>query len=228
MDLATKKQLRTAFVKWVYDQAGGGQRELAEPQEFTVPGGWTGEKPTDDDVADAIEWLEGQRLVKAHWTFGGLPSVQLTHAGIREIERAGLPSVQLTNAGIREIEQAIDRPGQPTEHFVPLVNITNIHGSVYGSQLQQGSPGASQTGTFTVDQRSNSEAFIAEARKLLDHVDSDVRVRAEADLDVMERELKGGNPRGTVLAAIGQSVRDYLTAAAGAATSAALAALPWP
>jgi hypothetical protein len=213
VNIEEKRKLRTAIMRWVFEVTGGSQRELAHPSEFTVPDGWTGEQPSEDDIGDAVKWLEGERLLKAHWSLGGLPSVQLTHPGIREME------------------QALAAPEKQTEHFVPLVNITTIHGDVIGSQLQQGSPGASQTGTFQINQRDNAEAFITAARKVLDEsadLSPGVRVQVEGDLTVMTGELAKPSPRWGILAEFGKAVRDSLIGAGGAAAAGVLLGLPWP
>ena len=212
MDINTKRKLRTAFMNWLFETTGGRRKELGDPSKFRVPDGWTGELPDKRDIEDTVRYLEGEYLVEAHWAFGGLPSVELTHEGIREME------------------QALSAPTQQTEHFVPLVNITNIHGSVIGSQIQQGSPGATQTGHIEVNQRDNAEAFITAARKILgsDSLDVNTRAQAEADLTIMSRELESATPRWSILQTFGTSVRDALVKAAGTAAAAGLVSLPWP
>ncbi|AVT40286.1 hypothetical protein [Plantactinospora sp. BB1] len=102
------------------------------------------EPPTGADITDVVNYLEGERLIKAHRNLHGPSSARLIHADRREIEQALAEPTE-------RIEQALAEPTERTEHFVPLVNITNIHGSVIGSQLQQGSPGASQTGHFEIN-----------------------------------------------------------------------------
>ncbi|MEU5935861.1 hypothetical protein [Micromonospora sp. NPDC047187] len=212
MDINAKRKLRTAFMNWLFETTGGSEWDDQDASEFRVPDGWTGEPPTEQDVEDAVRYLEGEHLVKAHWTFDGPMAIQLTHAGIREME------------------QLLSEPNERTEHFVPLVNITNIHGSVIGSQIQQGSPGATQTGHIEVNQRDNVEAFITAARKVLgsDSLDADARARAEADLAIMSRELESATPRWPILHAFGTSVRDALATAAGTAAAAGVLSLPWP
>ncbi|GAA4718964.1 hypothetical protein [Phytohabitans rumicis] len=212
MDINAKRKLRTAFMNWLFETTGGSQDELGRPAGFKVPDGWAGEPPTEADIRDVVRYLEGEYLIKAHWTMGGLPSVQLTHEGIREME------------------QAHSAPTERTEHFVPLVNITNIQGSVIGSQLQQGSPGSSQTGHFEINQRESAEAFVAAARKLLVHeaMDQDTRSEAEADLAMMSHELEKPAPRWPILKTIGATVRDSLAKAAGTAAAVELLQIPWP
>jgi hypothetical protein len=212
MDITAKRALRTAFMTWLFNESGGSELGLAQASHFGVPLGWEGDLPGQADVADVVKYLEGEYLLRAHWTMGGLPSVQLTHAGIREVE------------------EALASPSQQTEHFVPLVNITNIHGSVIGSQLQQGSPGASQAGTFEINQREGAEAFVAAAQKILDNEEIDPKVRGQvnADLSVMSNELASPSPRWPILQTFGTSVRDYLLKAVGAAAGAGLIEVLWP
>lgn len=213
MDIHDKRKLRTAVMNWVFERTGGRPRDLAETRDFKVPVGWTGSLPDERDIADAIQYLEGEYLLKAYWTLGGLPSVGLTHEGIREMEKA------------------IAAPTQQTEHLTPLVNITTIHGSVIGSQLQQGSPGASQTGHSEINQRELAEAFINTARKVLEEsadLSRDVRAQAEADLVAMSGELGKQSPRWPILQSFGTTVRDALVQAGGAAAGGVLLGLPWP
>jgi hypothetical protein len=212
VDLTAERALRTAFMKWLFDVTGGSTNRLAEAEDFSVPEGWTGELPSEYDIADAVRYLEGEYLIKAHWDMGVLPSVSLRHEGIREME------------------EALAAPKRQTEHFVPLVNITTIQGSVIGSQIQQGSPGARQTGTFNIDQLENVEAFLAAARKILanETLTPEIKARAEGDLVAMDRELASGEPRWPILRAFGTSVRDYLVEAAGVAAAAGLLQIIWP
>lgn len=159
-----------------------------------------------------IHYLQSEGLVRGHRVMGGFSGVELTHEGIREME------------------QLLSEPTQQTEHFVPLVNITNIQGPVIASQIQQGSPGATQTGHLEVNQRDNAEAFITAAGKILgsDSLDPAVSAQAEADLEIMSRELESPTPRWSILRTFGTTVRDSLAEAAGSAAAAGLLALPWP
>lgn len=212
MDIDSKRKLRTAFMTWLFETTDGSQQRRGIVSQFRVPDGWVGARPTKAEITDVVNYLKGEGLINPQASLAGPASAQLTHEGIREME------------------QALAEPTERTEHFVPLVNITNIHGSVIGSQLQQGSPGASQTGHFEINQRENAEAFIAAARKLLAHetVDAETRSEAEADLAVMSRELEKPTPRWQVLKTIGGTVRDSLAKAAGTAAAAELLQIPWP
>lgn len=104
----------------------------------------------------------------------------------------------LTHRGIREMEKkAIEEPKKRTEHFVPLINIMHV-GTIVGSQISQGSPGAHQSGTFNVNQRESAESFVAAVRKILDEneVDPTVKRRTERDLTMMNDELAEAEPGG--------------------------------
>ena len=60
--------------------------------------------------------------------------------------------VHLTHAGTVEIEMALSKPDAPTAHFP--VNIIHI-GQMSQSQIQQGSIGSTQSGTFAPRLGSN-------------------------------------------------------------------------
>ena len=69
-----------------------------------------------------------------------------------------LDAVCLTHAGVVEIEAALSQPDRPTEHFP--VNIIHIERMSH-SQIQQGTAGSTQSGTFA----SLDLAAVAEFRR---------------------------------------------------------------
>jgi hypothetical protein len=78
---------------------------------------------------DACTYLEGEGLIETTQTLWG----HLTPYHI-----------QITHRGILEMEQSLGAPEEPTQHFPPAVSIINVGGSVIGSAIQSGSPGAHQ------------------------------------------------------------------------------------
>lgn len=210
--LAAKRVLRTKFMNWLYEATDGSELASTKPEAFL------NETATADDpdavraLADAIKFLEGEYLIEATWTMGELPF-----------------DVSLTHAGVVEIEEAMARPDRPTEHFVPIINVTTVQGSIIGSQIQQGSPGASQSGTITVNQRERFQAFIHAARQAAEvpELDSDDRVKVTADLDFMEKELAKTEPRWERLKVVGTAVQTILLGGLGDALGGGIASLPW-
>lgn len=206
--LERKRELRTAFMHWLYDQTGGSETEIVDADGF-------GEtySASASEIVDVVKYLEGEYLVNPLWTIGGLPAVSLTHSGVREIE------------------DAITRPSQPTEHFLPMINITNILGNVTGSQIQQGSPSAAQTGTFmlTDDHRAQLLRFVTTAREVVPSLQLAPAAESEVteDLTTLEREARRPQPRLTVLREVGRSVRAVVeNAAGGVAASGVLSQFP--
>ena len=210
-DLTRKRELRTRFMRWLYDTTGGSEDQLARPGEFQAAQEAAGDPVTADELRDTIRYLEGEHLLRPHRTLGGIPSVQIEHSGVVEVE------------------QAMSQPERPTEHFVPIVNITNVQGDVIGSQIQQGSPWASQSGTISVNQAEQVRTFITAARDAanLPELDSDDRTKVLGDLEFMEKELSKREPRWDRLRAVGESVKTILLSGLGQALGKGITALPW-
>jgi hypothetical protein len=211
MDLEHKRRLRTAIMKWAYEVTGGNESTGGDATRFTLPGDWAGQLPTKDDVDAAFAYLHGEGLLDVRLSGESMPL-----------------TFELTHAGVLEIEQALDAPTQRTEHFAPIISITQVQGDVYGGmQVQQGSANASQTGKFsTTEVRENAERFIAEARGVAAEASPDVQARTDADLARMEGELADLEPSEDILASIAKKVRGYLGLATAAA--AVLNQLGWP
>jgi hypothetical protein len=125
--------------------------------------------------------------------------------------------------------RAMMLPDQPTEHFVPVVNITTVHGNVVGSQIQQGSPGAKQSGTITVNQYNQVREFIEAARQAVGtpEFDPDDREKVVADLTFMEKELERPEPRWDRLKALALAVQSVVIGGLGDALGVAITSLPW-
>ena len=215
MSLERKRELRTRFMSWLYEVTDGSEQKFVDPEAFKD------EHPIDDDeLASVITYLEGENLLKADaYSLGSyLPGI-----------------VQISHYGVRELEDAIGHPEASTEHFTPLVNITTIHGNVTGSQIQQGSPGASQTGQFEFDAdlRQQVLKFAQAVREALPELtlDADTEAEVGSDIGLLEREARRDSPRLGVLRDVAQSLRAVLESAAGGAGGTGLVAAAmalWP
>lgn len=214
MSLERKRALRTQFMEWLYNATEGAEVEFADPADFVESAG-----SDPDEVAGAIRYLEGESLIEPLWSLG-----------------SGLPSaVRITHRGVREVEQALTNPNQPTQHFTPMVNITHIHGDVTGSQIQQGSPGASQHGTFNFgpEQASQVAEFSRAAREALPKLGLDpmTEARTVQDLDMLDREVTQPQPRIGIAREVAKSIREVLEGAAGSAVGSGIVAgviAVWP
>jgi hypothetical protein len=158
------------------------------------------------------------------------PTVGIGGEGLFVVHRSleGVRSVQLSHEGIVEIEQARTRPEQPTEHFVPIINITHVN-TMIASQIQQGSPGATQSGEFSVGERDKIHTFIQNARDAAQHPDLEPedRFKVTAELDFMVKELSRPEPRATRSEAAGMLVRAVILGGLGGSLGDGITALPW-
>ncbi|WP_041577337.1 hypothetical protein [Bdellovibrio bacteriovorus] len=122
VDINKKQLQRLRYLNQLFDEVGG---DTGPNVGSLVVGRSIG--LTDHEVDVIIRYLSDEGLIEIT-TMGDDdgPTVELTHQGLVEIERAR------TNPQLR------------TEHFPPMVNIINIK-NMNGSQIQQGSVGSSQS-----------------------------------------------------------------------------------
>jgi hypothetical protein len=196
-------------MNWIFDEADGSQSMLISFEDFPPTVGIGGEG-LRRHIGDAVAYLEGEGLLVVHRSLEGVRSVQLSHEGIVEIE------------------QARTRPEQPTEHFVPIINITHVN-TMIASQIQQGSPGATQSGEFSVGERDKIHTFIQNARDAAQHPDLEPedRFKVTAELDFMVKELSRPEPRATRSEAAGMLVRAVILGGLGGSLGDGITALPW-
>jgi len=196
MDLQGKRELRTRFMRWLYDTMDGATDDIAESRLFQQTPAGAG--ISDEDLRNALHYLEGQYLIKCHWSMGEAP-----------------PSVQLLHPGVVEVEQAISAPDRSTEHFVPMVSVFHVAGSIVNSQVSAASPGSQQTGTFnngaSVREFLDAAVLLVQELNLGGEVEQDLL----ADIGSMERELDRPEPRQGVIREFGKSVRTVLEGAIG-------------
>jgi hypothetical protein len=114
---------------WLYDAMDGATDDGIDSKLFQQTTDGTG--ISDEDLRQALHFLEGKHLIKCHWSFGQSP-----------------PTVMLRHPGVVEVETAIGAPDQGTENFVPMMTVLHVAGSIINSQVSNASPGSQQTGTF--------------------------------------------------------------------------------
>jgi hypothetical protein len=191
MDLQAKRELRTRFMRWLYDAMDGRTDDGIDSGQFQQTP--DGEGVSDDDLRQVCHFLEGEYLIKCHWTMGGAP-----------------PFIQILHRGVVEVEEAISAPDRSTEHFVPMVSVLHVEGSIVNSQVSNASPGAQQWGTFAYG--ANVREFVDAARLLAKELDLGDPAEAEllADISSIERELDRAEPRTGVITEFGRSIRSML------------------
>jgi hypothetical protein len=195
--LEEKQQARLLYLKTLYDKTNGSEGDELDMWELGEELGLSHE-----DTSDVVDYLNGERLLSDEGTLQG---------------------VSLSHAGVVEVEQAIQAPEQRTEHFPPQVVHNVIHvDKMVNSQILQGSPGATQTGTFSAQDMTAVLRWAAEVRMALPQLNlaADDIMDAEANLATLEAQAKARKPDATILSRAGVVVRGLLEAAGkGAATA---------
>ena len=124
VDIAKRRADRLLVMKAIFDASQGSESMYVSGPELL-----DALELTDQELGDACTYLEGEGLIETTQTLWG----HLTPYHI-----------QITHRGILEMEQSLGAPEEPTQHFPPAVSIINVGGSVIGSAIQSGSPGAHQ------------------------------------------------------------------------------------
>ena len=125
-----------------------------------------------------------------------------------------LDAVCITHAGVMEVEAALTQPDKPTEHFP--VNVIHIE-QMSHSQIQQGTAGSTQSGTFT----SLNLAAVAECvRGLSDQLPGlglagDDEAVARGDIATIETQLSSPRPKVEIIKESLRSIRNIADGAVG-------------
>jgi len=89
------------------------------------------------------------------------------------LRRYGGRDVSLSHNGMREFEQAQKHPDEPTDHLVAL-NLINIE-SMVDSQINQGSPSASQDARTILSPLEHAQAVLSAVEDGLPSLEADKR-----------------------------------------------------
>lgn len=182
-----------------YEATGGDQWDVQDSGALARQVGIS-----TDEVRSLIQYLEGQNLLKAHWTLGGQP-----------------PSVNIEHLGVAEVEEALAEPDEPTEHFAPI-NSINIYGDVHNSQVGMAGGDLNQPATFNGTQSDAVRAWLDKYRAVLPELDDGLRVSAEQQLDLVANELDKPEPSEVVVNGVLGSLRAFAQSAVASAGAGAM------
>jgi len=123
-------------------------------------------------------------------------------------------SACLTHAGVVEIEAALRQPDKPTAHFP--VNIIHI-GQMSNSQIQQGTVGGTQSGTFASLDLAAVAEFIAGLKTTIPELGlaGDNLVVAQSDIATVEAQLLSPRPKTEIIKESLRSLRNIAKGAVG-------------
>ncbi len=187
--LETKKARRALFTGRLYDATDSDTLARVSITELTG-----GMDLSPAQVRELVGYLVDEQLVKRS-DMGG--------------------NVSITHKGVVEVEQARSQPERPTEHFPPAAQVINIiHSTVTGSAVALGSAGATQTVSYTTEQRQDLAAVLQQIRGLLDRdvLDEDDAAVVRADVDAVEAQLASPRPNAAVVQALLGSLANVLSA----------------
>lgn len=132
-------------------------------------------------------------------------------------------SACLTHAGVVEIEAALRQPEKPTDHFP--VNIIHIE-QMSHSQVQQGTIGSTQSGTFTSLDLEAVAEFIGGLKTMLPQLgltDDDEAV-AQSDITTIETQLSSPRPKVEIIKESLRSIRNITEGTVGSLAASGIVA----
>ncbi len=198
------QQLRVALLKKVYELTNGSTAATVNGGEVAAQIGLNNGE--ENQLRDAADYLEAEGLLKVTHVMGRLPGF-----------------VQLTHAGLKEIEAALAAPDKPTEHLM-AINFLNI-GQVIGSNVQQGTIGSSQTLNLNPEALAQIKAFLANLSQSIRtlSLDTNDKTELEADVNTLKSQVESPKPKPTIVRDALSSIKRILEGAAGGAIGDQLA-----
>ncbi len=161
---------------------------------------------TEDICKDlGISFAEGDLIVD-----------YLNDEGLLKSQSAGNQIISITHAGIVEFEEALSKPNQATEHFLPL-NMIYV-GEMHNSQIMQGSTGSNQTFNLTEHTLKNLEKFVEvidERFSELQFNSDDDKYEAIAEIQTIKTQLVSPRPKELVIQESSRTLRNILEGMTG-------------
>jgi len=183
-----RQRQRFLFLKYLYETTGGSTLQYVAEQEIAKALGFT-----DNEQEQTSLYLRGERLI----------------TGVSG------PAVALTHQGVVEIEAALAEPNKPTTHFP--INILHI-GQVSNAQIQQGTVGSTQSGSFSsMDMQAVAQLIQDLKTKLPDLGLADEDKQAvESDIATIEAQTSSPRPKMEIIKECLRTVRNIVEGIAGA------------
>ena len=194
------KEKRFQFLHRLYELTGGDESKLFSMFEIG------GELGFDEDLTVKIEqYLYGEELIS-----------HILECGTRDRE------IAISHRGVKEIEEALDKPDMPT-HYFPPANFIYI-GEMRNSQIQQGSPEATQVATFNENKYEELKEVIQSLKESIDQLGIDQQQKSElqADLQTIEAQISSPKPKTAIITNCIGSIKRILEGAASSALASSL------
>lgn len=193
------KKKRFQFLHSLYKRSGGGWSTGPDTREF-FSGYEIGESLSFHEqlTENVIRYLEDEGLIKSVSAQG---------------------DISITHQGILEIEEVLSNPSEPTEHFLPF-NII-LGSTIINSQIQQGSPGATQMVVISVEEKQQLEEIIKSLKEQTTEfgLDEENKVDLETQIKTIETQISSPKPRKPIII---ESLKAILASAAGSLLASGL------
>lgn len=161
---------------------------------------------TEDICKDlGISFAEGDLIVD-----------YLNDEGLLKSQSDGNQIISITHAGIIEVEEALSKPNQATEHFLPL-NMIYV-GEMHNSQIMQGSTGSNQTFNLTEHNLESLEKFIEIIDKRFSELQfnsDDDKYEAIAEIQTIKTQLVSPRPKELVIQESRRTLRNIFEGMTG-------------
>jgi hypothetical protein len=200
MDSLTKKKTdRFRFLNRLYERTGG--------DYFALEDMWAVGADVDltrEETQRVMDYLNGEGLA-THRAIGG--AVAITHAGLREVERA------------------LSAPEAPTHYFPAVVNVLQVQ-SMVGSQIQQGTHGSTQTQSQSITQNDVAaiQALLAAMQSNLTALgfNAESRTEAEAEIQTLKAQVQSNRPKPVIIRESLKTLRNLVEGVASNAVAAGI------
>ena len=194
------KEKRFQFLHRLWELTGGDESELFSMFDIGE------ELSFDRNLSVKIEqYLHGEGLISHR-----------LGCGTRDRE------IGISHGGVRTVEGALSNPDRPT-HYFPPANFIYI-GEMRNSQIQQGSPEATQVATFNENMYEELKEVIQSLKESIDQLGIDQQQKSElqADIQKIEAQISSSKPKATIITESIGSIKRILECAAGGAIASGL------
>ena len=192
-------------MKAIFDMSGGSEdqqvlgHQLADEVDLTP-----------QELGDACHYLAGEGLIEEAMPDMGASPVPYW--------------INITHQGISEMEQSLHAPSTPTQHFPPAISIIKVQGSVIGSAIQSGSPGAQQEVSVGDLDLEAVQRFLRELDAKATELDLPALAAEElaAEIATVKAQIQSPKPKRHIIEACLASARSILENASGGVAAVGL------
>jgi hypothetical protein len=158
----------------------------------------------DRDLVKIEQYLRGEGLIDHSPGFGGAMDIKISHKGVLAVW-GDLPN-----------------PDRPADHS-PSQNIIVID-QMINSQIQQGSPEATQVATFNENRYEELKEVIQSLKESIDQfgIDQQQKSKLQTDIQMIEAQISSSKPKATIITNCLGSIKRILEGAAGSAIASGL------